>query len=164
MKSEELIGEFQELAITADESELRVLSGIISSLQTKRKKKRYSYISNLLQLNKQVISDGTTLSMLMPITPLVHNELNITHGGVIATLIDTAMGTLASSTVPEGYATVTTDIQVRYVKPAIGEQLTCTCNLIHKGSKTIILEGKVYRDDGLLCAVSTGSFFIVKMN
>ncbi|MGE7601921.1 PaaI family thioesterase [Peribacillus sp. NPDC097675] len=163
MKREELIAEFQELAVTADELELSVLSEIISSLQTKRKEKRYSYISNLLQLNKQVTSDGTTLSMLMPITPLVKNELNITHGGVIATLIDSAMGTLASSTVPEGYATVTTDIQVRYVKPAIGEQLTCTCNLIHKGSKTIILEGKVYRDDGILCAVSTGSFFIVKI-
>ena len=164
MKVEELVEKFRELAMTADESDLQVLSGIISSLQTKREDKKYSYISNLLQLNKQVINDGTTLSMVMPITPLVHNELNITHGGVIATLIDSAMGTLASTSVPVGYATVTTDIQVRYVKPAIGEQLTCTCKLIHKGSKTIILEGKVYRDDGLLCAVSTGNFFIVKID
>ncbi|MGE7779260.1 PaaI family thioesterase [Peribacillus sp. NPDC097264] len=163
MSIEALVEDFKNLAITADEADLRVLSGIISSLKEKRKNEKYSYISNLLKLNKQVSHDGTSLSMVMPITPLSHNELNITHGGIIATLIDSAMGTLAGSTVPEGYATLTTDIQVRYVKPAIGEQLTCTCNIMHTGNKTIILEGKVYRDDGLLCAVSTGSFFIVNM-
>ncbi|MGE7768092.1 PaaI family thioesterase [Peribacillus sp. NPDC096540] len=157
----DLVEDFQKLAKSADETELAVLSGIISGLQAKREQKKYSYISSLLQLNKDV--SHTSLTMTMPNTPLVHNELHITHGGMIATLIDSGMGILANSTVSEGYATVTTDIQVRYVKPAIGNHLTCKCELIHRGNKTIIVEGKVYRDDGELCAVSTGNFFILKM-
>ncbi|MFD9624440.1 PaaI family thioesterase [Peribacillus muralis] len=159
----DLIKDFQELAELADTTELSILSGMISGLKARKNQSKYSYISSLLQLHKNVNTEETTITMTMPNTPLVHNELNITHGGMIATLIDTAMGTLASSTVPTGYATVTTDIQVRYVKPAIGDLLTCTCELIHKGSKTIIIEGKVHRDDGELCAVSTGNFFILKM-
>ncbi|KWW11578.1 MULTISPECIES: PaaI family thioesterase [Peribacillus] len=163
MDSGDVIREFQKLAESADATELSILSGLISGLKARREQRKYSYISSLLQLNKNICTDGTRLTMTMPNTPLVHNELNITHGGMIATLIDTAMGTLASSTVPKGHATVTTDIQVRYVKPAIGDSLTCTCELIHTGSKTIIIVGKVHRDDGELCAVSTGNFFILKM-
>ncbi|MFE4349527.1 PaaI family thioesterase [Peribacillus butanolivorans] len=159
----DLVEDFQKLAKSADETELAVLSGIISGIQVKREQKKYSYISSLLQLNKDVRQQDTSLTMTMPNTPLVHNELNITHGGMIATLIDQCMGIIANSTVPEGYATVTTDIQVRYVKPAIGDHLTCKCELIHRGNKTIIVEGKVYRDDGELCAVSTGNFFILKI-
>ncbi|WP_285766490.1 PaaI family thioesterase [Peribacillus sp. SI8-4] len=159
----DLIKEFQELAESADTKELSILAGLISGLKARRVQNKYSYISSLLELNKNVSNEGTKLTMTMPNTPLVHNELNITHGGMLATLIDTAMGTLAGSTVPIGYATVTTDIQVRYVKPSIGEVLTCTCELIHMGSKTIIIEGKVHRDDGELCAVSTGNFFILEM-
>src|SRR6478672_2031843 len=113
----DLVEDFQKLAKSADETELAVLSGIISGIQVKREQKKYSYISSLLQLNKDVSQQDTSLTMTMPNTPLVHNELKITHGGMIATLIDSGMGILANSTVPEGYATVTTDIQVRYVKP-----------------------------------------------
>ena len=83
----DLVEDFQKLAKSADETELAILSGIISGLQAKREQKKYSYISSLLQLNKDVSQQDTSLTMTMPNTPLVHNELNITHGGMIAILM-----------------------------------------------------------------------------
>ncbi|MGG4153421.1 PaaI family thioesterase [Peribacillus muralis] len=59
--------------------------------------------------------------MTLPNTPLVRNERNITDGGMMATLLDSAMGTLAGSTIPKDYVTVTQDIEFRYVKAAIGD-------------------------------------------
>ncbi|MFJ7508103.1 PaaI family thioesterase [Peribacillus simplex] len=56
---------------------------------------------------------------------------------------------------------MTSDIQVRYFKPSIGDRLTCTFELIH--GQTIIIEEKVHRDDGALCAISTRNFFILKI-
>ncbi|WP_375540522.1 PaaI family thioesterase [Peribacillus simplex] len=55
------------------------------------------------------------------------------------------------------------DIKVRYFKPSIGGRLTCTFELIHKGNQTIIIEGKVHRDDGELCAISTGNFSFLEI-
>ncbi|MGZ9816455.1 hypothetical protein ACXM0N_11055 [Peribacillus simplex] len=48
--------------------------------------------SSLRQLNKDVSKQGTTPTMPMPNTPLVHYELNITHGVMIATFIDSGDG------------------------------------------------------------------------
>ena len=157
-----LIDDFNKLAESANETELAVYSSIISSLQSKRELDHYSYISNLLKLEATFNKDGRSLTMTMPNNPLVHNELDIAHGGMIATMVDSAMGSLANYSVPEGYVTVTSDLQIRYIKPATGDLLTCKCELIHKGSKTIVVESKTYREDGKLCAVSTGNFFVVQ--
>ncbi|MGG4266461.1 hypothetical protein [Peribacillus simplex] len=44
-------------------------------------------------------------------------RIEITHGGMIATLIDPRMGALQTQQFQK--STVTTDIQVRYVKPLL---------------------------------------------
>ncbi|WP_411730390.1 hotdog domain-containing protein [Peribacillus sp. CSMR9] len=54
--------------------------------------------------------------------------MKITYGGMIATMIDSGMGALQTQHVHKG--TVTTDFQVRYVKPSNGDRLKCTSKLI----------------------------------
>ncbi|MBT2649736.1 hypothetical protein J7E52_24010 [Bacillus sp. ISL-34] len=71
--------------------QLSVLSGIVSGSKAKSEQRKRIYFSSLLQLNKDVSKQGTTLTVTIPNTPLVHNELNITHGGMIASLIDSAL-------------------------------------------------------------------------
>lgn len=154
----DLAAQFNRIAEAADEKELLVLKHVIEGLQ-KKKQKNGSFVNRLFQFETKVDGDG--IEMSMPITPLVQNSLDIVHGGVIATLIDTAMGTLINTFLPEGKAVVTTELQTHYLKPAKGDKLTCICSILHKGGKIIVLEGKVYRNDGALCAHSTASFFVV---
>ncbi|MDP1417841.1 hypothetical protein Q8G35_05410 [Peribacillus simplex] len=59
----DLIKDFQNLAESADETELSVLSRIVSGLKAKRGQRKHSYLSSLLQLNKDVSNQGTTPTM-----------------------------------------------------------------------------------------------------
>ncbi|OIK15165.1 PaaI family thioesterase [Bacillus sp. MUM 13] len=156
--ADQLSVQFQELAKTANEEELRVLSLLLKGLK-ERKTQNGTYISKLLQLSSELGENSLTMSM--PISSLVHNNLGIVHGGVIATLTDTAMGTLVNSVLPEGKSAVTAEIQIHYLHPANGNRLTCKAVFIHKGTKTMVLEGKVYLENGTLCAHSTATFYMI---
>ncbi|MEW4223411.1 PaaI family thioesterase [Rossellomorea marisflavi] len=103
-----------------------------------------------------------TLTLTIPITPLTHNSLGIVHGGITATMVDTIMGTLANRALPSGYGAVTTNLNVHYLAPGTGGELTATGQILHHGTKTMVVEGKVIRSDGKVIAHSTGSFFIFK--
>ena len=99
--------------------------------------------------------------LTIPNTPIIQNALNIVHGGITATLLDSAMGGLVHHILPPDKAAVTTEIKINYVAPGVGKELSCVAGMIHKGNKTVVTEGKVFRDDGTLIAHSTASFFII---
>ncbi|KMK96628.1 PaaI family thioesterase [Rossellomorea marisflavi] len=107
-------------------------------------------------------NEEDTLTLSIPITPLTHNSLGIVHGGITATMVDTIMGTLANRALPSGYGAVTTYLNVHYLAPGTGGELTAKGQIIHHGTKTMVVEGKVLRSDGKVIAHSTGSFFIFK--
>lgn len=154
----DLASQFNKIADSADEFELLVLKHVIEGLLQK-KQKNESFVNRFFQFESKM--DGDCIEMSMPITSLVQNSLDIVHGGLIATLIDSAMGTLVHTVLPEEKAAVTTELQTHYLKPAIGDKLICRSSLLHKGGKIMVLEGKVYREDGVMCAHSTASFFVI---
>lgn len=148
----------KQIMDNGSEADQQVLEQVLTGLAQKPAKQQ-TYINLLFGFETEFTSDG--LAMTMPVTSLVHNTLGIVHGGVITTLADTAMGTLANKMVPEGQAAVTTEIQVHFFKEAAGSRLVCKCSVLHKGRQTMVFESKVYREDGIMCGHSTGSFFIV---
>ncbi|RFU71147.1 PaaI family thioesterase [Peribacillus saganii] len=150
---------FNEFIEKATEKDMEVLAAIFEGLQAEGNAKS-PYVNRLFHFEREIKDNSIT--MTAPIAPITYNSLGIAHGGVIATLIDTAIGTLANVTVSsEGNAAVTTDISVRYLKAAKGGTLTCQGTILHKGKKTMILEGRVYTEEGVLCAHSTANFFII---
>ncbi|MBD1380958.1 PaaI family thioesterase [Metabacillus arenae] len=143
-----------------NESELQDFEFIIEGLNQRKQRKSGSYIGALLHAESEFKDDIFTIRI--PNSALIQNSLNIVHGGITATLLDSAMGSLAFQYLPSDYAAVTTEMKINYVAPGIGKELVCNASLIHKGTKTIVTEGKVFRDDGQLIAHSTASFFIIK--
>jgi acyl-coenzyme A thioesterase PaaI-like protein len=67
----------------------------VKSLKLKREKPNMTHIASLLQLKTTIIEENI-LEMEMPNSPLLDNSIGIVHGGLSATLLDTAMGTMAS--------------------------------------------------------------------
>ena len=79
-----------------------------------------------------------------------------THGGIIATLLDTAgWFTVAAKS---GQAVVTSDIHVRLLQPAKQQDLVATARIIRMGSKSVIAEMTVSSAAGGLVAMATASF------
>ncbi|WP_174733807.1 PaaI family thioesterase [Mesobacillus harenae] len=157
--SEQINKLFEECIGHADDQDLEVLNGLLQGIRDKQKKRNSSYIGRVLHMERAATKDSYEITI--PVTPLVKNSLGIVHGGITATVIDSAMGSLAMEVLPEGQGAVTTQLNIHYIGPGIGDSLTCKAQLVHKGSKTIVLEAQVYRPDGKKVAHATGSFFII---
>ncbi|NLP50833.1 PaaI family thioesterase [Bacillus sp. RO1] len=144
----------------ATEEEKQVASLYLKSIERIRNGSNSTHIGALMEINSE-FQEPDTLTMTIPNTELLQNSLDILHGGLTATLLDSAMGTLAFKLIPEDKAAVTTEMKVNYVAKGVGDHFTCVASVIHKGSKLLVMEGKVYRSDGALIAHATGSFFVI---
>lgn len=86
----------------------------------------------------------------------------IAHGGVIASLLDTAMGVAVSTKTPEGCFPVTAQLNVNFIRPAWnGEKLEILGDVRHSGRTTAVAMGEIRTDSGVLVATSSGTFSFV---
>lgn len=92
------------------------------------------------------------------------NPMGTTHGGVIATLLDSAMTCAITSLLPAGRFATTLDIQVRFLRPmppGVGP-VEAEGTVIHVGSRVGTAEGRVTGPDGTLYATGTSTCMILE--
>ena len=159
MTKDELLRLTNEVLQNALEEDQDVLELILTGLKKKQYHEKSSYINAILHAEGEFKNGQFTIKI--PNTPIIQNALTIVHGGITATLLDSAMGGLVHHILPPDKTVVTSEIKINYVAPGVGKELVCTTDIIHKGNKTVVTEGRVYRDDGTLIAHSTASFFII---
>lgn len=150
----------EECISLSSEKDLETLKVILSGTKNKLTGKNSTFIDGLMHMERRF--DHETCEIDIPITNMLDNTLDIVHGGFTATLLDTAMGTLANKLLPEGYAAVTSQLNIHYLSPGTGDRLHCKASLIHKGRSTVVVEGDVFRSDGKRIAHASGSFFVVE--
>jgi uncharacterized protein (TIGR00369 family) len=88
------------------------------------------------------------------------NNLGIAHGGVICTLLDIAMGTVARCTL--GHPVITLDMQTSFLAPGRGV-LTAEGRILRAGRSILFCEAEVRTEAGELVARSTGVFKTTKV-
>jgi acyl-CoA thioesterase len=87
----------------------------------------------------------------------------IAHGGVIASLLDTAMGIAVATKLPESCLTVTAQLNVNFIRPAWkGENLQILGTVRHSGQTTAVAQGEIQTESGVLVATSSGTFAFLK--
>ena len=86
-----------------------------------------------------------------------YNPIGVVHGGLAATLLDSAMGCAVHSTLPAGAGYTTLEIKVNYVRALTAETGTvrCEARAVHIGGRTATAEGRVVDRDGKLYAHGT---------
>jgi uncharacterized protein (TIGR00369 family) len=88
--------------------------------------------------------------------------LGIAHGGVIATMLDSSMGTETNRSSPPDHYVVTAQLNVHFIRPAFeGETLVATSKVHHVGRKTAVAQGELRTSDGALVATSSATFVFV---
>lgn len=86
----------------------------------------------------------------------------ILHGGVVATLLDTAMGRAVSTHCRDDQGCVTAQLNVNFIRPTwSGETLTITGEVQHSGRQTAVTRGEIRTSSGALVAMGTGTFLFV---
>jgi len=88
------------------------------------------------------------------------NVSGIPHGGVIASLIDSACG-VAATWVPPGAPrrkVMTLSLTTHYIAPAQGPRIKAIGRVRGGGRKTVICDAEVFDADGTLLATGVGNF------
>ena len=84
------------------------------------------------------------------------NPAGTLHGGVLATLVDTAMGTAVRTTTDDGEVPATSQLTVTYLHPGTLGQLTVSARLRTRGAHLTVCEADVDQDGkALVHAVAT---------
>ncbi|SDA35955.1 PaaI family thioesterase [Sphingomonas sp. NFR15] len=110
-----------------------------------------------------VVAEPGEVAMRLDHDPSIENTMGMLHGGAAATVLDTAMGCAAHTTLPQGNGIVTLDLNVTYLRPitVTNAPVTATGRVINAGRRVIYVTGEVKDRDGALVAHAVGNFSIV---
>ena len=93
-----------------------------------------------------------------------YNPIGMVHGGVTATLLDSAMGCALQSVLPAGVGYSTLDISVRYIRPITVRtgNVVATGTLVHKGRRTATAEARLVDEVlGQVYATATSTLLVL---
>jgi len=91
-----------------------------------------------------------------------YNPMGVVHGGLAATLFDSALGCAVQSLLPPAHAAPTLQLQTNYIRPLRIEtgKVICSGQVIHLGKRSATAEGRLVDSEGKLYAHATGTFVI----
>lgn len=121
-------------------------------------------IADLIGFDIRTVRPGEVTFELTP-TEQHYNPIGMVHGGIAATLLDTAMGCAVQTRLPTGVGYTTSDIQVRYLKPVTVQTATvlATGTVVHLGRRTAVAEARLVQEStGMLLATATSTLLVVR--
>lgn len=90
--------------------------------------------------------------------PTAENSVGtgIAHGGVAATILDTALAFALIAATDRDWSTV--DLRVDYVRPVAIGAVRASATVLHAGTRVGRAEGALFDADGRLCTRAVGTF------
>jgi uncharacterized protein (TIGR00369 family) len=82
----------------------------------------------------------------------------ILHGGVVASLADTAAAFAILTTSEAGQATTTVDLTVHYLRPLAGGRATARARVLRAGRRILTISVEVLDENKALAATALASF------
>lgn len=120
-------------------------------------------ISAMMNFGLAELEEGRAVFTVEP-AEYHYNPIGVVHGGLAATLLDSAMGCAVHTMLPPGAGYTTLEIKVNYVRALTAEtgEVRCEGQVIHVGGRTATAEGKVLDAEGKLYAHATTTCLIFR--
>jgi uncharacterized protein (TIGR00369 family) len=120
-------------------------------------------ISAMMNFGVAEVGEGRAVFTAEP-AEYHYNPIGVVHGGLAATLLDSAMGCAVHTMLPPGAGYTTLEIKVNYVRALTAEtgEVRCEGQVIHVGGRTATAEGKVLDAEGKLYAHATTTCLIFR--
>ena len=120
-------------------------------------------IGQLVGLQLDSVEKGEVVFSLTT-RPDFANVVGTVHGGLAATLLDSAMGCAVHSTLEAGVGYSTLEMKVNLTRgvPTDGARLVGTGRTLHVGRRTATAEGEIRDEDGRLVAHGTTTCLILR--
>lgn len=120
-------------------------------------------IATLLGMSVAEVEPGRVVFTLEP-AEFHFNPIGSVHGGVYATLLDSAAGCAVHTTLPLGARYTSLDLSVKFLRALRADSGTVRAEgtVVHAGSRTALTEARLLDGDGRLCATATSSCLIIR--
>ncbi len=82
----------------------------------------------------------------------------VLHGGVTATLIDTAMAFAVRTYLTDTEPTATIDLTVHYLRPLVEGKAICTARVVRPGKRVFTVSADVHNEQGKLIATGLSTY------
>ena len=82
----------------------------------------------------------------------------VLHGGVTATLIDTAMAFAVRTYLTDTEPTATIDLTVHYLRPHVDGKAICTARVVRPGKRIFTVSADVHNEEGKLIATGLSTY------
>jgi len=101
-------------------------------------------VAQLLGFGIDRVDEGNVVFTMPPIEAH-QNPLGTVHGGIIATLLDSAMGCAVHTTLPVGGMYTTLELKVNFLRPSFagGETLVAEGTVLNRGSTAVLVEATI---------------------
>jgi acyl-CoA thioesterase len=84
------------------------------------------------------------------------------HGGVLFTLLDTALGSAVVKSLERGRGCATLELKINYFRPVQEGVVRAEGRLVNRSRRTAYAEGEVLNEEGKILAKASGTFFITE--
>jgi uncharacterized protein (TIGR00369 family) len=113
-------------------------------------------IASLMGFDIDEVGEGRVVFSVEP-QEYHYNPIGMVHGGLAATLLDSAMGCAIHSLLPKGRAYTTLELKVNYIRALRHDtgRVRAIGKVIHLGGKVATAEGSVVDNAGKLYAHGT---------
>lgn len=122
-----------------------------------------SGMAQLMNFRLVEVSEGHAVFTVKP-DERHYNGLGIVHGGLAATLLDSALGCAINTMMPPGRIFTTLEMKLNYVRPMRREtgEVRCEANVIHVGGRVATAEGRIVDEGGKLYAHGTATCMLFR--
>ena len=105
---------------------------------------------------------GGAFVIELPLEPRHLSRAARAHGGILFSLLDTALGRAVLAELPEGRGCATVEIKINYFRPVQHGVLRASGRCVQKTRSLAYAEGDVVNEEGKLLARATGTFFLTE--
>jgi len=119
-------------------------------------------MASLLDFTLLEVDEGRVVFGAVP-SRAHYNGLGVVHGGLAATLLDSALGCAINTMAPPGRIFTTLELKINYTRPLTREvgPVRCEAKVIHVGNRVATAEGRLVDAQGKLYAHGTTTCIVV---
>jgi uncharacterized protein (TIGR00369 family) len=135
-----------------------MFSGLTES-QQKRVERALDAVpfAKLLGIRLDSIEPGKA-TLALEIREELKQNAGIVHGGVVASLIDSATAFAILPLLKDDERTTTVDLTISYLRPLINGRISATAKVVREGGRIVVLSAELHDDQGNLAATALSTY------
>lgn len=121
-------------------------------------------LASVLGFEIETVEEGRVTFAMEP-AEYHYNPFGVVHGGIAATLFDSALGCAVQTLLPPASVAPTMVLHINYIRPITIStgRIRCSGQVVHLGKRSATADGRLVDMNGKLYAHATGTFVISEL-